>query len=103
MQAVRVIAKLLNTTSLRRFNSYRDFNFSERALLKNVTDDAAMAKICRDTLATMWHNHGGCEAGYVVNDKYQVKGVDSLRIVDSSTFTDSPGTNPQATTMMLGR
>ncbi|GLJ35808.1 hypothetical protein SUGI_0719000 [Cryptomeria japonica] len=30
-------------------------------------------------------------------------GVDNLRVVDNSIFKDSPGTNPQATTMMLGR
>jgi len=105
VQAVRVIAKLLDTPSLRRFNadSSHDFNFTGHALPKNMSDDAAVAQICRDTLSTMWHNHGGCEVGYVVNERYQVNGVDNLRIVDASTFTDSPGTNPQATTMMLGR
>ena len=103
MQGVRVVAKLLNTTSLRRFISFNHINFSGQALPKNMSDDAAVAQFCRDTVATMWHFHGGCEAGYVVNDKYQVKGVDSLKIVDGSTFRDSPGTNPQATTMMLGR
>jgi choline dehydrogenase-like flavoprotein len=105
VQAVRVIAKLLNTPSLRRFNadSSHDFNFTGQALPKNMSDDAAMAQFCRDTLDTMWHFHGGCEVGSVVNERYQVNGVDNLRIVDGSTFRDSPGTNPQATTMMLGR
>jgi choline dehydrogenase-like flavoprotein len=51
----------------------------------------------------MWHFHGGCHVGSVVNQRYQVNGVESLRIVDGSTFEDGPGTNPQATTMMLGR
>lgn len=50
---------------------------------------------------TIWHFHGGCEVGYVVNQKYQVNGVEGLRIVDASTFTNGPGTNPRATTMML--
>ncbi|KAJ0954504.1 putative FAD/NAD(P)-binding domain superfamily [Helianthus annuus] len=29
--------------------------------------------------------------------------LDSLRVIDGSTFDYSPGTNPQATVMMLGR
>lgn len=105
VQAVRVIAKLLDTPSLRRFNadSSHDFNFTGQALPKNMLDDAALAQFCRDTLSTIWHNHGGCEVGSVVNERYQVSGVDNLRIVDASTFRDTPGTNPQATTMMLGR
>ena len=69
----------------------------------NTADDAAMAQFCRDTVATMWHFHGGCHVGFVVNQRYQVNGVDSLRVVDGSAFKDGPGTNPQATTMMLGR
>eukprot|EP01018_Ginkgo_biloba_P035589 Gb_30675 [translate_table: standard] len=67
------------------------------------TDDAAMADFCRDTLKTMCHYHGGCNIGSVINKRYQVMGVEGLRIVDSSTFESCPGTNPQATAMMLGR
>ena len=69
----------------------------------NTADDVAMAQFCCDTVATMWHFHGGCHVGSVVSQRYQVIEVDSLRIVDGSTFKDGPGTNPQATTMMLGR
>ncbi|GMN44684.1 hypothetical protein TIFTF001_013870 [Ficus carica] len=32
-----------------------------------------------------------------------VLGVDALRVIDGSTFRGSPGANPQATVMMLGR
>eukprot|EP00253_Pinus_taeda_P011264 PITA_11264 len=105
MHGVRVIDKLLNSPSLHRFNanSTHDFNFTGQPLPKNMSDDAAVAQICRDTLNTVWHFHGGCEVGFVVNQKYQVNGVEGLRIVDASTFTNGPGTNPQATTMMLGR
>jgi len=105
MHGVRVIDNLLNSPSLHRFNSNstHEFSVTGRTLPKNMSDDAAVAQICRDTLNTIWHFHGGCEVGSVVNQKYQVNGVDSLRIVDASTFTDGPGTNPQSTTMMLGR
>ncbi|KAI3873346.1 hypothetical protein MKX03_003215, partial [Papaver bracteatum] len=40
---------------------------------------------------------------FPINLDYKVLGVDSLRVIDGSTFIDSPGTNPQATIMMLGR
>jgi len=97
-QGMRVIAQLLNTPSLQNSNAS-----CFHGLQLDGSDDAAMAQICRDTLSTVWHFHGGCEVGYVVNSRYQVNGVDNLRIVDESTYRDSPGSNPQATTMMLGR
>lgn len=58
---------------------------------------------CKDTVVTIWHYHGGCQVGRVVDHQYRVLGVDSLRVIDGSTFHDSPGANPQATVMMLGR
>jgi len=114
VQGARMIAKILNTRSLRRFAytagskssngaTANGFHFIGTAMPKNTRDYATMAQFCRDTVNTMWHFHGGCHVGSVVNERYQVKGVDSLRIVDGSTFKDGPGTNPQATTMMLGR
>ncbi|KAL3681892.1 hypothetical protein R1sor_024848 [Riccia sorocarpa] len=39
----------------------------------------------------------------VVDHTYRVIGADALRVIDGSTFNSSPGTNPQATVMMLGR
>lgn len=56
-----------------------------------------------DTVMTIWHYHGGCQVNRVVDRNYKVFGVDSLRVIDGSTFDYSPGTNPQATVMMLGR
>jgi choline dehydrogenase-like flavoprotein len=109
VDGVRVIDKILKSRSLQRFtfaaaNGFSpEFHFIGRALPKNTWDDAAVVQFCRDTLDSMWHFHGGCHVGPVVNHRYQVNGVESLRIVDGSTFEDAPGTNPQATTLMLGR
>eukprot|EP00253_Pinus_taeda_P000988 PITA_00988 len=114
VQGAMMIAKVLNTESLRKFAyttrsksshgaTANGFRFLGTELPQNTRDVAAMAQFCRDTVNTMWHFHGGCHVGAVVNQNYQVYGVDSLRIVDGSTFKDGPGTNPQATTMMLGR
>ncbi|XP_030473272.2 protein HOTHEAD-like [Syzygium oleosum] len=63
----------------------------------------SLEQFCIDTVMTIWHYHGGCQVGSVVDRDYKVIGVDSLRVVDGSTFNASPGTNPQATVMMLGR
>lgn len=51
----------------------------------------------------MYHYHGGCLVHKVIDCDFRVIGIDALRIVDGSTFEVSPGTNPQAALMMLGR
>ncbi|CDY48033.1 BnaA02g16260D [Brassica napus] len=84
------------------FGSHR-FRFVGVPLPLDQTNDLVMADFCRRTVSTIWHYHGGCVVGKVVNSDLKVNGVDSLRIVDGSTFNISPGTNPQATLMMLGR
>ncbi|KAB1210767.1 Protein HOTHEAD [Morella rubra] len=63
----------------------------------------SLEQYCIDTVMTIWHYHGGCHVGTVVDHDYKVIGVDALRVIDGSTFSGSPGTNPQATVMMLGR
>ncbi|KNA07095.1 hypothetical protein SOVF_175070, partial [Spinacia oleracea] len=70
---------------------------------KNTNDIQSLQQFCKDTVITMWHYHGGCHMGKVVGPDYRVLGVDSLRVIDGSTFDQSPGTNPQATVMMMGR
>ncbi|CAA7407369.1 unnamed protein product [Spirodela intermedia] len=81
----------------------RDFRFVGPALPVNRSDGAAMEEFCRRTVTTIWHYHGGCVAGKVVNGELKVTGVSSLRVVDGSVLSASPGTNPQATLMMMGR
>ncbi|CAN0923633.1 (R)-mandelonitrile lyase-like [Linum grandiflorum] len=58
---------------------------------------------CRKNFMSYFHYHGGCVVGSVVDQDYRVVGVDGLRVVDGSTFLESPGTNPMATVLMLGR
>ncbi|KAL6633781.1 hypothetical protein ACP70R_026452 [Stipagrostis hirtigluma subsp. patula] len=99
----------------RAFSRFTYPNFAFPAML-NVTadfpvnlmyrrggDPRALEQFCRDTVVTIWHYHGGCQVGRVVDRDYKVLGVDALRVIDGSTFNASPGTNPQATVMMLGR
>lgn len=70
---------------------------------RHPNDTESLEQFCKDTVITIWHYHGGCHVGKVVDTKYKVLGVDRLRVVDGSIFTESPGTNPQATVMMMGR
>ncbi|XP_022922265.1 protein HOTHEAD [Cucurbita moschata] len=109
---INIIRRIIESKS---FAKFRYQNVSMATLL-NMTASAPInllpkhdnlsrstEQYCRDTVMTIWHYHGGCQTGSVVDSDYRVLGVDSLRVVDGSTFHDSPGTNPQATVMMLGR
>ncbi|KAL2899545.1 Protein HOTHEAD [Bienertia sinuspersici] len=70
---------------------------------KQINDTVSLEQFCKDTVITIWHYHGGCHVGKVVGHDYRVLGVHRLRVLDGSTFKESPGTNPQATVMMMGR
>jgi len=67
------------------------------------SNDELMKEFCHETVSTIWHYHGGCVVGKVVDQNLRVLGIDGLRVVDGSIFRVSPGTNPQATLLMLGR
>jgi choline dehydrogenase len=84
--------------------------FPVNLLYHHGGDARALERFCRDTVMTIvWHYHGrrtqgGFQVGRVVVDRdYKVLGVDALCVIDGSTFSASPGTNPQATVMMFGR
>ena len=62
-----------------------------------------MEAFCRSLVTTYRHYHGGCVVGKVVDGDFRVMGINSLRVVDGSTFNMSSGTNPQSTLIMLGR
>ena len=70
---------------------------------KHTNDTKSLEQFCKDTVITIWHYHGGCHVGKVVNPDHKVLGTHRLRIVDGSTFRESPGTNPQGTVLMMGR
>ncbi|XP_015690425.2 protein HOTHEAD-like [Oryza brachyantha] len=78
-------------------------NLPVNLLPRGASDTRPLQQYCRETVMTIWHYHGGCHVGAVVDQDYRALGVRGLRVIDSSTFKYSPGTNPQATVMMLGR
>lgn len=71
--------------------------------IRHVSSSYSMEQFSKDTVMTIYHYYGGCQVKRVVDGDYKVIGVDALRVIDGSTFYESPGTNPQATLMMLGR
>ncbi|KAF8396133.1 hypothetical protein HHK36_017746 [Tetracentron sinense] len=108
VNGMRKIGEVLRGRSMEEFKfrewfGARDFRYVGPTLPVNLSDSGLLAEFCRRTVTTIWHYHGGCLVGKVVDRDHRVIGVDALRIVDGSTFTVSPGTNPQATLMMLGR
>ncbi|XP_076954923.1 sinalpyl alcohol oxidase Nec3-like [Bidens hawaiensis] len=106
--AVHAIDKLLRTPTMDLYKfSNKDgsqyFKLVGVPLPGNLSDEDSVYTYCRKTLRTFWHFNGGCLVDKVVDTDLKVVGINGLRIVDSSVLSDSPGTNPQATVMMLGR
>lgn len=112
VQGVKTVINVVNSKS---FSSFRYQNTTIQDLIRlrlnnpvnlrpqNPNSTTSLEQFCIDTVMTQWHYHGGCEIGKVVDRDFKVLGVDSLRVIDASTFNFSPGTNPQATILMLGR
>ncbi|XP_021890255.1 protein HOTHEAD [Carica papaya] len=113
VDGIRLAAKIVqsehftNYTQCDKQTVERLLNLSVKAnvnfIPRHTNDTRSIEQFCKDTVITIWHYHGGCHVGLVVNHDLKVLGVPRLRIVDPSTFKQSPGTNPQATIMMMGR
>ncbi|KAK3020685.1 hypothetical protein RJ639_045591 [Escallonia herrerae] len=106
--AMRNVAKMITTPSMEAYkfqglDGKRSFHFVGTSLAENESRGGILESICDKTLRTFYHQHGGCTVGMVVDGDLKAIGIKALRIVDGSTFAVSPGTNPQATLMMLGR
>ncbi|EFJ30252.1 hypothetical protein SELMODRAFT_90809 [Selaginella moellendorffii] len=111
VEGINQIEEIILSSSMRRFRYDAQALPSGGTVASPVRADSTLrssvnvtlASFCRSTVQTIWHYHGGCQVGRVVDSDYHVLGVDALRVIDGSTFNFSPGTNPQATVMMLGR
>ncbi|PWA85061.1 Glucose-methanol-choline oxidoreductase [Artemisia annua] len=112
VRGMETIINVLESTALSKF---RDPFLSVNELLalvvalplnlrpRHINAPFNLEQYCKDTVMTIWHYHGGCQVGRVVDYNYKVVGVGALRVIDSSTLLSSQGTNPQATIMMLGK
>ncbi|PRQ40769.1 putative (R)-mandelonitrile lyase [Rosa chinensis] len=86
-----------------RSKSIASFLGSNEHRNKPMPTKDELQKLCKTTVRTFYHYHGGCTMGSVVDKNYRVYGVKGLRVIDGSTLLESPGTNPMATLLMLGR
>lgn len=113
IDGISVVEKLIQSKHMTDFTQFDELtkekllNMSVQAnfnlIPKQTNDTKSLEQFCKDTVITIWHYHGGCHVGRVVRPDYTVLGVHRLRVIDGSTFWESPGTNPQATVMMMGR
>ncbi|XP_009397840.2 protein HOTHEAD [Musa acuminata AAA Group] len=112
VEGMETIKRVIETKEMSEFRNSNQsvedlITLSASLIVNNRTrhddDSTSLEQYCKDLALTIWHYHGGCQVGQVVDHDYRVLGVDALRVIDGSTFTFSPGTNPQATVMMLGR
>ncbi|CDJ65357.1 oxidoreductase, putative [Eimeria necatrix] len=71
--------------------------------LPSVQNPKALAKFALTYMTSIGHTYGSAPMGRVVDDKFQVKGVNGLSIVDASVLPQLTRMNPVFTIMALGR
>ncbi|KAI5347644.1 hypothetical protein L3X38_000531 [Prunus dulcis] len=108
VKGMKKLGEVLRTKTLRPYKArnvpgIEGFNYLGAPLPKNQNDDKAFQRFCRDNFATYWHYHGGSLVGKVLDDRFRVKGIKALRVVDASTFPYEPNSHPMGFYMMLGR
>lgn len=83
-ETAQLLKKIAMSMSITRFTSTRpQHNSSSPGELRNY---------CKQNVGTHYHYHGGCTVGSVVDKDYKVHGMKGLRVIDGSTFWESPGT-----------
>ncbi|KAJ6891708.1 hypothetical protein NC651_025030 [Populus alba x Populus x berolinensis] len=96
VQMVQLVKKVARSRSIARF-------LGGKPLINVTSNPNELRNFCRKNVRTYYHFHGGCSIGSVIDNDYRVIGVKGLRVIDGSTLSESPGTNPMATLLMLGR
>jgi choline dehydrogenase len=71
-----------------------------------VRDDVGLLDYMKDTIQTSWHMVGTCKMGVdaqaVVDPQLKVRGVEALRVIDSSIFPTIPSSNTNIPTIATG-
>lgn len=101
VKMVRLLHRVTKSESVSLFLGIK--SKPQENLISRASSDKELRKLCKNNVRTYYHYHGGCAVGSVVGEDYRVYGVEGLRVIDGSTFRESPGTNPMATLLMLGR
>lgn len=81
----------------------KDFVVREVRPGPDVTEDGPLMEYVRATTQTTWHFVGSCrmgsDAASVVDPQLRVRGIDGLRVIDSSVFPTIPSSNTNAPTL----
>ena len=71
-----------------------------------VTDDGALLDYIKDTVQTSWHQLGTCKMGVdgqsVVDPQLRVRGIERLRVIDSSICPTIPSANTNIPSIAIG-
>lgn len=71
-----------------------------------IQDDAGLLDYMKETIQTSWHMVGTCKMGVdpsaVVDPELKVRGIDGLRVIDSSIFPTIPSSNTNIPTIAAG-
>ncbi|KAK9098667.1 hypothetical protein Syun_025712 [Stephania yunnanensis] len=89
VNGTREIGDVLRSRSIEDFKfgewfGGRDFRYVGPV---DHSNDWLMGEFCCHTVITIWHYHGGCLVGKVVDRNFKVIGIDALLVVDCSIFT----------------
>lgn len=72
----------------------------------DVQDDAGLLDFMRETIQTSWHMVGTCKMGVdtmaVVDPELRVRGLENLRVVDSSICPTIPSSNTNIASIAIG-
>lgn len=100
LAGIKSVRKLVEMPALRKFV------VRETRPGDNVRTDDEIRGYIRATTQTTWHVVGSCKMGNdvnaVVDADLRVRGVDGLRVIDSSVFPTIPSSNTNAATIALG-
>lgn len=71
-----------------------------------IQDDAGLLDYMKETIQTSWHMVGTCKMGVdaqaVVDSELKVRGIERLRVIDSSIFPTIPSSNTNIPTIATG-
>ena len=114
VKGIRTIQKIIQSNPMKKFISpstsltkimNSSFETPVNLIPRNTSEGwgGSLEQFCKETVTTIWHYHGGCQVGSVVDGDYKLIGADGVRVIDGSTFLFSLGTNPHGIVLMLGR
>jgi choline dehydrogenase len=100
LAGIRAVRRLVQMPSL------KDLVVRETRPGPEVQTEQQITDYIRLTTATTWHVVGSCKMGSdemaVVDSELRVRGIDGLRVIDSSVFPTVPSSNTNAPTIALG-